>query len=147
MYGAVLLLHLLAATIWTGGHLVLALAVLPRVLRERAPAELRRFEAGYERIGLPALLVQVVSGLWLAHQRVPEITQWLALDEPAARPIAAKLLLLALTVLIAGHARLRVVPRLSVDTLALMAWHIVAMTVLSVLFVAAGVAFRTGWLY
>ena len=65
MYGTLLLLHVLAATIWTGGHLVLALTVLPRVLRERSPAELLRFESAYERIGLPALGVQgryVTSG-------------------------------------------------------------------------------------
>lgn len=40
MYGMLLLLHILGATIWTGGHIVLALVVLPRALRERSPAVL-----------------------------------------------------------------------------------------------------------
>ena len=35
MYGWVIFLHVLAATVWTGGHLVLATTVLPRALRER----------------------------------------------------------------------------------------------------------------
>ena len=53
MYGTMLLLHILAATIWTGGHLVLALTVLPRVMRERSPSKLLEFESAYERIGIP----------------------------------------------------------------------------------------------
>jgi uncharacterized membrane protein len=43
MHGFLLLLHLLAATIWTGGHLVLSLVILPRVLKNKSPAELLRF--------------------------------------------------------------------------------------------------------
>jgi len=45
MYGIFLFLHILAATVWTGGHLMLATIVLPRVLRERSPDELLRFES------------------------------------------------------------------------------------------------------
>jgi putative copper export protein len=58
MYGLLLFLHILAATIWTGGHIVLATVVLPRALRERSPESLLQFERGYEKIGIPALLVQ-----------------------------------------------------------------------------------------
>ena len=147
MYGILLFLHILAATIWTGGHLVLATAVLPRVLKERSPAELLNFESRYERIGIPALLVQVATGLWLAYRLVPDVGAWLDFDNPVARPIAAKLLLLGITILFAIDARLRLIPRLNEDNLTAMAWHIVPVTIVSVLFVAVGVAFRTGWLY
>jgi hypothetical protein len=54
-YAFVLTLHVLAATVWTGGHLVLALVLLPRVLRERAVKDLLRFESGYERSGWPGV--------------------------------------------------------------------------------------------
>ena len=37
MFGLLLSLHILAATIWTGGHIVLNVVVLPRVLKERSP--------------------------------------------------------------------------------------------------------------
>lgn len=147
MYGSLLLVHVLAATIWTGGHLVLALTVLPRVLKERSPSELLRFESEYERIGLPALLIQVASGVWLAHRMIPDVTQWLAFDDPVSRLVGAKLLLLALTVALAADARLRIIPRLSADNLNALAWHIVPVTVISVLLVVIGVSFRTGWLY
>ena len=144
MYALMLFLHVLGATVWTGGHLVLALTWLPRVLRERSPEQLLRFEQGYERIGMPALVLQIVTGLWMAYQMVPSVAQWLSPDTPVVRAIALKLVLLLCTALIAAHARLRVIPRLSADTLPLMAWHVGAVTVLSVGFVAVGVSLRFG---
>ena len=147
MHGLLLFLHVLAATIWTGGHLVLALVVLPRVLKERSPAELLRFESVYEKIGMPALVVQVVTGLLLARRLLPDFGQWFDFSEPIARLVALKLLLLALTLGFALDARLRVIPCLSEETLVAMAWHIIPVTVFSVVFVWLGVSFRTGWLY
>ena len=144
MYALRLFLHVLGATVWTGGHLVLALTWLPRVLRGRSPEQLLRFEQGYERIGMPALVLQIVTGLWMAYQMVPSVAQWLSPDTPVARAIALKLVLLLCTALIAAHARLRVIPRLSADTLPLMAWHVGAVTLLSVGFVAVGVSLRFG---
>ena len=146
MYALMIFLHVLGATVWTGGHLVLALTWLPRVLRERSPEQLLRFEQGYERIGMPALVLQIVTGLWMAYQMVPSVAQWLSPDTPVARAIALKLVLLLCTALIAAHARLRVIPRLSADTLPLMAWHVGAVTLLSVSFVAVGVSLRFGGL-
>mgnify|MGYP003622319890 CR=1 FL=1 len=144
MYAFIIFLHVLAATVWTGGHLVLALTVLPRALRQRSPQVLLDFEQGYERVGMPALLIQVLTGLWMAYAMVPDIGQWFSPDTPLARAIGLKLLLLLMTALIAAHARLRVIPRLSATTLPLMAWHVAAVTVLSIGFVAVGVSFRLG---
>jgi hypothetical protein len=124
---------------------VLALTVLPRVLAERSPSELLRFESAYERIGLPALLIQVATGLWLAHRMLPDVTRWLSFDDSVSRLIGAKLALLAVTVAFAADARLRIIPRLSEETLGSLAWHIDPVTIVSVLFVVVGVSFRTGW--
>jgi putative copper export protein len=147
MYGVLLLLHVLAATVWTGGHLVLALTVLPRILKEKSPSELLRFESAYERIGIPALLIQVATGLWLAHRLVPDVSRWFAFDDPVARLIGTKLVLLAVTLALAADARLRIIPRLSQENLGSLAWHIVPVSVVSVLFVVIGVSFRAGWFY
>ncbi|TAK06339.1 MAG: copper resistance protein CopD [Candidatus Manganitrophaceae bacterium] len=147
MYGMLLLLHILGATIWTGGHLVLALTVLPRALKQKSPSELLRFESGYERIGIPALLIQVATGLSLAYRMVPDVSQWFDFGNPVSRLIALKLLLLTITVAFAADARLRVIPRLSEDNLPSLAWHIIPVTAVSVLFVFVGVSFRIGWLY
>ncbi len=146
-YGILLLLHVLGATIWTGGHLVLALTILPRVLRERTPAELLTFESAYERIGIPALVTQVVTGLWLAYRQVPDVGAWFAFEHPVARLVGVKVLLLLVTVGFAIDARFRVIPNLSERNLTSLAWHIVPVTIVSVLFAVIGVSFRTGWFY
>lgn len=147
MYGTVLLLHLLAATVWTGGHLVLALTILPRALRDRSVVDLQRFEAAYEWVGIPALVIQVASGGWLAYRLVPDVARWFDVADPIGRVVAIKLMLLALTVAFALDARLRVIPRLSAANLNALAWHVIPVTVIAVLFVAVGVSLRTGWLH
>lgn len=147
MYGWALLFHVLAATIWTGGHLVLALTILPGVLSEKNTTALLQFESGYEKIGIPALLIQVLTGLWLAHQMIPDVSKWFDLNNPVSRLICIKLSLLAITVLFAADARLRIIPNLTENNLRSLAYHIIPVTIIAVLFVIVGVSFRTGWLY
>jgi putative copper export protein len=147
MYGLILFLHILGATIWTGGHIVLSVVVLPGVLRERAPDRLLRFESAFEKIGMPALLVQIVTGVLLAKRLMPDFAGWFDFSNPVAHVVVTKLTLLAITVVLALDARFRVLPKFDETRLTDMAWHIVPVTILSVLFVAAGVSFRAGGLY
>lgn len=147
MYGILLLLHILAATVWTGGHIVLSIVVLPRALKERSPEQLLSFESVYEKIGMPALIIQIITGLMLAYNLLPDISEWFNLNNPIAYALIAKFTLLALTFGFAIDARFRVIPALSEKNLNVMAWHIIPVTVFSVLFVVVGVSFRTGWLY
>lgn len=139
------MLHVLGATIWTGGHLVLATSVLPRALASRDVAELQRFEGGFERIGIPALVVQIVTGVWLASDFVP-VGQWLDVGSSMSRAVLIKLGLLTLTALLAMDARLRIIPKLTPARLGSLAFHIIPVTVVSVLFVVMGVLFRAGGL-
>lgn len=145
MFGFILLLHFLGATVWTGGHLILATVILPRALRSRDVEGIRNFENAYEKIGIPALILQIASGLWLTHRMLPEISHWFQWNNPIARLVLFKLSLLGLTALLALDARLRVIPRLGPHNLSSLAWHIIPVTVISVLFVIVGVSFRTGW--
>jgi putative copper export protein len=142
-YYTLLLLHLLGATIWTGGHLVLATTVLPRALRAKRAALLSDFEHGYERVGMPALGVQIITGLLLAYRLLGNPALWFDAS-PLARVVQFKLLCLAGTAALAIHAKTRVIPRLNDDNLPVMAWHIAGVTLLSVLFVAAGGSARLG---
>jgi putative copper export protein len=146
MFKFALIFHILGATVWAGGHLVLSLTVLPRALRRRDPAVLSDFEEGYKRIGVPALVIQVLTGLWLAHRLVPRMADWFSFTTVMSTHVTLKLLLLLVTVALAMHARLQLIPRLSEQTLPILAWHVVAVTVVAVLFVLVGVGFRTGGL-
>jgi hypothetical protein len=136
--------HLLGATVWTGGHLVLALGVLPGALRARDPLRLAGFERAFSAVGIPALGVQVATGLWLAHLRAPEWANWIAPTTAGERAVTLKLACLAATVALALSARFRVLPDLDARRLPLLAAHVVGVTLLSVLFVILGLSFRVG---
>lgn len=146
MFGLLLTLHILAATIWTGGHIVLSVVVLPRVLKERSAQRLLEFESVYEKIGMPALVIQIITGIMLAYRMIPDVSLWFDMSNPIAHGIAAKLTLLGLTFAFALDARFRVIPKLSASNLNDMALHIIPVTVFSILFVLVGVSFRAGWL-
>jgi putative copper export protein len=141
-----LTLHILGACVWTGGHLVLATTVLPRAIARRDARILRAFEEPFERIGIPALVVQVLTGLWLASQFAP-ISRWLAFGNALETRIGVKLVLLGLTVALALHARLRLIPRLDESDLRFLAAHIIAVTALAVALVVVGASFQTGVLF
>lgn len=140
-----LFLHLLGASVWVGGHLVLLLGILPRAMLTRDPQPVRAFETIYERIGLPALLLQIVSGLWLAGLWLTP-SLWFG-DSPQARLIQVKLGLLAATLALGAHARLALIPRLDAQRLGQLGMHIVLITLVAVGFVWIGSGFRYGVLF
>jgi putative copper export protein len=142
-YYTFLSLHILGAAVWAGGHLVLALTILPTALRQRRAATVSEYEQRFERIGLPALAVQVLTGVWLAHRLLGSPDHWFE-SNPVARVVQVKLGLLALTVALAIHARLRVIPKLDDTSLSTLAWHIRIVTIAAVLFVLAGASIRFG---
>ncbi len=144
MLNYILILHLLGATVWTGGHLILTLVVLPKALSSRNIDGLMQFEQLFERVGMPALVLQIITGLWMAYQLLPNIAAWFKLDNDFSILISLKLLLLLMTVLVALHARFYRIPRLSVHTLKGFSINIILVTLFSVAFVVVGTLFRTG---
>ena len=98
MHGLLLLAHILGATVWTGGHIILATVVLPKALKERSTETLLNFESAFEKVGMPALILQVITGLMLAYRLVPDVSQWFNPANTLAHGIMAKLMLLILTI-------------------------------------------------
>ena len=105
----------------------------------------RQFEQLYERVGIPALLVQIVSGLWLASLWLPH-GQWFD-SSPMAHLVQAKLVLLGFTALLGAHARLALIPKLDAQRLPQLGLHIVLITLTAVAFVWVGSGFRFGGLF
>ena len=103
-----------------------------------------RFEHGYERIGIPALLVQAVTGIWLASRYVPGIWPAFTFGDPLRSAVAIKLLLLLGTILTGLHARLRIIPRLTPDRMSLLAVHVALVTIMAVAMLYVGAFIRTG---
>lgn len=136
-----ILLHVLGATVWVGGHLILSIGFLPKALREKNPQIITEFEKSFENVGLPALLMQVITGIWMALIYVP-FRYWASLDTPHHVYLWTKLGLLTGTLLLAIHARFFILPNLTEQKLPQLAFHIVLVTVLAVFFVITGLSFR-----
>ena len=141
---ALLLVHVFGAVVWTGGHVVLTLVVLPRARRAGEARIVLEFEEGYERLAVPALLGQIATGIALALRAKPDDVAWSAVTTYPVSLIAVKLALLVGILVLAVHAKRRVLPGLEAGDLGLYALHARTVTALSVALVAIGVCLTTG---
>ncbi|MCU0823072.1 MAG: CopD family protein [Leptospira sp.] len=135
-----IILHTMAACIWVGGHLVLAIGILPKALQSKDPKMISDFESVFERIGIPALLIQVITGIRMALIYLP-ISEWTS-GNPLAYLIRWKLLFLFMTLALAIHARVFIIPKLDSFSLPKLGYHIIAVTGLSLAFLVVGLGFR-----
>ncbi|WP_019499138.1 CopD family protein [Pseudanabaena sp. PCC 6802] len=146
LFKILVILHTLGATVWTGGHLVLAITVLPSALKSRDPDRIHQFEEHFEGFGLASLLLQVITGLWLTWIYFPGFQSLLSFESYLSTYIGIKLGLLVGTLALAVHARFFIIPNLTKETLDSLAYHIVGVTLLAVLFVILGAGIRLGGL-
>ncbi|MDQ8204891.1 CopD family protein [Pelagicoccus sp. SDUM812003] len=146
-YGTVVVLHLLGACVWVGWHLALAFSLLPQALRVQDNFLWHRIESVYRTVGIPALVVQTMTGFLLAYGHLPRVGSWFDFDNPMGRLIGMKILLLALTFGLGIDLRFRLLPRIETTGLGILRWHVALITVLSVLLAFVGASFRIGWLY
>ena len=141
-YAAAQLIHILAATIWIGGHLIIATIYLPR-LHRGDHRSLQQFEEGYERIAIPALLVAALTGLYMGLQWAP-LTEWFTFKgKPGI--LGVKATLFTATLLLSLDARLRIIEKArkrgSIPVLDL-TLHILGVTAIAIGFLVAGWALR-----
>lgn len=136
------ILHTLGAAVWVGGHLVLLIAFVPGALKSKNPAIIRQFEERYEKVGVPSLLLQLFTGLRLAYLQLPSMSEWFDWSTHLGFHIGLKLTLLAATLMLGAHARLRIIPRLSESNLPALCWHILAINILGVGLLMTGLSFR-----
>jgi|GEM_PF-3009211 uncharacterized membrane protein len=80
LFKILVILHTMGATVWTGGHLVLAVTVLPITLKNHDLERIHQFEEHFEGFGLASLLLQVITWLWLSWIYFPGFQNFLAFD-------------------------------------------------------------------
>lgn len=147
IYGSLIVLHLIAACVWVGGHVVLACSILPQAMKTRDVSLSYRIESAYSNIGIPALALQVATGLLLAYLHLPDIGSWLDFSNPMGRMIGLNLILLLVTLVLVFDLRFRLFPKIGSDGVGALRWHVALITLVSVLLVFVGASFRIGWLY
>lgn len=144
MHHILLILHLLAATVWIGGHLILSIGFLPKALKEKNPEIITNFEKSYEKIGLPALLILIVTGVFLSYRYGIAISNWFSFENGIETVVSVKLILLLLTLALAIHARIFIIPKLSPKSLPFMAAHIILITLVGLTMMVVGTFVRFG---
>lgn len=143
-----LIIHLLSAAIWVGGHLLLAVGYLPQALKEKNQNIILNYEKKYEPIGMTSLVLLIVTGIMMAYKYGIGIEYWFHFETPIEKVVSTKLVLLLLTVLFALSAQFRVLPKLrkSAEKLPEMTFHILSVTLIGVLMVIVGSFVRFGGL-
>ena len=144
MLFGLILIHVLGACVWTGGHLYLALGVLPRAFKRRDATILKDTEEMIERVAMPALILQVLTGIELFRRHAGGFERLFDLDYPLAQFAAAKVALLLATILLAIDVHTRGKRLEGMAWLRFMSWHVIAVTVFGVTLVVLGVGYRTG---
>lgn len=144
-----LVLHLIAATIWVGGHLVLAIGYLPKVLKHKDFSYIGNFEKTYEPIGMPSLAVLVITGILMAYDYNAGFSSWFSFATPIERVVSLKLAFFLTSICFAISAQTRVLPKLrkgQINKLPEMAVHIICVTLIGVVMVILGSLVKIGGL-
>ncbi len=138
----VIFLHIICATIWTGGHIILTLGFLPKALAKNDFSIIEQFESKFERIGIPALFLSLATGIYMATVYA---SNFFAFDfsDHYNKHLYIKFILLLCTIALALHARFVLIPKQNLKPLS---YHILLVTVLSVAFVFVGFSARSGGL-
>lgn len=142
--------HILGACIWVGGHLYLCLCILPKAVRHQDSQPILNFENSFEKLGMTALVVQVLTGFYMAHKYLPSFSMLTDYHNQISVLISMKITWLIFTILTALSAQLIVIPKLKKDLgnaklRHIFAGHIILVTVLGLAFMTTGVLFRTGF--
>ena len=92
--------------------MVLSFVILPKAKKDKDPSLVVDFESRFGKIGIPALLVQVITGPVLATRFVPDPAEWFLWQNANQDHIASKLIMLVIIVVLAILMKTKVMPRL-----------------------------------
>ena len=138
----IIFIHIICATIWTGGHLILTIGFLPKAFKKNDFSIIEQFESRFEPIGMSALVISVITGIYMATVYT---TNFFSFDfsDHHNKHIYIKFILLLCTIALAIHARFVLIPKRDLKPLS---YHILLVTILAVAFVFVGFSARSGGL-
>lgn len=108
----VLIIHLLAATIWIGGHLILLLRYVPKSIKNKSINEINLFRKNFEPIGIPSLLLLLITGIIMAYDYDVSVDKWFSFESSVEKIVSLKLILFFCTILLAFTAAKFLFPKL-----------------------------------
>jgi len=140
----ILIIHLLAASIWVGGHLFLVLRILPATIQQKDISILSDFRAKFGKIGMPSLFVLVVTGVLMAYDFDVTFTKWFSFSSPIEKIVSIKLMLLITSLGLAIHAQKNVFPKLTSERIFPAAIEICIVTLIGIAMLVLGSLVRIG---
>lgn len=147
MYHHILLiLHLLAATIWVGGHLFLSIRFLPEAIKSKDVSIIQNFKDKFEPIGMPVLIISILTGILMAYDYGVPFTKWFSFSNGIEKVVSLKLILLFITLALAVNAQLFLFPKLSSKNLPKATLQIILVTIIGVTMLILGSLVRIGGL-
>lgn len=142
-----LIIHLICATIWVGGHLFLAVRILPKALKEKNVSLLKNFKNSYEPFGMPSLILLVITGILMAYDYNVTFSTWFSFSNGIERVVSIKLILLLITACMAVIADRFIFPKLNEKNMYKAGIFIVSVTLIGVAMLVLGSFVRFGGLY
>ena len=142
----ILIIHLLAATIWVGGHLILLLRYVPKAIKTKSLDELSVFRKNFEPVGMPSLFVLIVTGIIMAYDYNVTIEKWFLFENAIEKIVSIKLILLFISLTLAFITIKFVLP--SIDKLSpfILYFIIFLVTTIAVTMLILGSLVRVGGL-
>lgn len=108
----VLIFHILSASVWVGGHLILLFSYVPVAIKEKSPETIVSFRKRFEPIGLPSLLILVITGVIMAYDYNVKIENWFSFSSSIEKVVSLKLILVITTMILAVLATRFIFPNL-----------------------------------
>ena len=142
-----LIIHLICATIWVGGHLFLAVRILPKALKEKNVSLLKSFKNSYEPFGMPSLILLVITGILMAYDYNVTFSTWFSFSNGIERVVSIKLILLLITACMAVIADRFIFPKLNEKNMYKAGIFIVSVTLIGVAMLVLGSFVRFGGIY
>ena len=96
-----LIIHLLAATIWVGGHLILLLRYVPKAIKTKSLEELSIFRKNFEPVGMPSLFTLIITGILMAYDYNITFEKWFLFENSIEKIVSIKLILLLISLTLA----------------------------------------------
>ena len=107
-----LFFHVLSACIWFGGYVAMCFIVLPKAKRSKDPEHFIEFERSFQKIGLPALVAQLITGPILAMRFIPNPVNWFTFQTADQDHVASKIIFLFVIMVLVFRMHSNTIPRL-----------------------------------
>ena len=139
-----LILHLLAASIWVGGHLLLSIRFLPEALQKKDLSIILNFKDKFEVVGLPSILILLISGIMMAYNYGVPFSRWFSFSDGIEKIISIKLILIFTTIILAAYSQLYIFPKANSERMFPLAFQIILVTLIGVGMLVLGSLIQLG---